>query len=205
MALIDLILNPLLWTTFLFFVALVVTLVLCLRSPHARTFIKMSIPFLARGQVLNAEFDPGKRNATFRLLQTDKTKLKRYFKKEDVWKNKTIEKGTYYIESSSGYPFYVTAIGDNKTIDPIKGVDPSRFDDMMAKTLIQTGEDLSEYDRSMAGEQEKIMGMTTGQLALVVVIMLAGVVAAMWMLATGMADISASVADLASKVGSAAA
>ncbi len=193
MALIDILLNPLVWIIFFESIFLITLGVLTLRSPHARTFIKLSIPFLARGKVLNVHYEPNKKSATFQLIEVKGNQLRKYSEKAKEYLNKSITKGSYYIESSSGYPFYVTVEGDNNTIDPIKGVDPSSFDDLAAKTMIQYGEEIGDYFKGMDREPEKVLGMTVSQLSLMVLIMLFGILAAMWMFAIGMSDLAAAV------------
>ena len=193
MGIIDIILNPLVWIIFFESMTLVTVLVITLRSPTARTFIKLATPFLARGMVLTSQFNPQKRSVNFSLAKTEKDRLMKYSEKRKGWMNKTIEKDTYYIDAGTGSPYYVTVEGDTKTIDPVKGVDPTRFDDIMAKNLIQYGEEIQEYFKGMDDEPEKVLGMTTGQLALIVVLMLFGVLAAMWMFSIGMADLAARV------------
>ncbi len=173
-------------------VLMMLMLFIFLRTPNQRTLFRMSIPAMNRGKVLNINLTP-ERTIEFDLVRIDENQLK---KKDvdhpDAFLNKDIEKGTMYVEATSGKPTYFSVPGSLKTVDPARGADPAALDDRLARKLISLGEKRAEHRFKKSGQQqETIAGISPAVLALVVVVAIIGIAAALWIFAGQIAELSA--------------
>lgn len=174
----------------------IIYIFLTLRSKNMRTMLKMSLPMFSAGKVLNLNFKQNQ-NVDFDLVWIKDNQLaKEDIDHPDFYKNKEIENGTAYAESSSGKPVYVTVDGAEKTVDPARGADPALMNDNLARKLIRLGEKRAIYRLGKDKEPEKVAGMTVGHLALIVVVILIGVVFALIMNWQAMAEMGLAIKEI---------